>query len=89
MPLAEEDRDEVYQRYSWRQIVSCAQRAALTLPIGSLVVPIATWCESSRAARTAAVLEPQQLYGTYQSATNRATVAADGAIPVLRVLGGQ
>ena len=85
----EESSDEVYQRYGGRQIVSCAPRGVFTLPAGSLVVPIAGRCESPDAARAAAVLEPQQLYGLYQFATYRATVAADGAIPVLRVMAGK
>ncbi len=82
----EEDFDELSQRYGGRQIVSCDPRAQAILGAGTLLVPIHLWNESPDAARAAALLEPQQLYGLYQFETYRSAAAPDGTLPVLRVV---
>jgi hypothetical protein len=78
----EEEFDEVYSRYEGRQIVTRGAPAAVELPAGSLWVPL----EGEAALRAALVLEPASLYGLYQYPSYRALVAADGTLPVLRVV---
>jgi hypothetical protein len=78
----EEEFDEVHSRYEGRQIVSRSAPAAVDLPVGSLWVPL----EGEAALRAALVLEPAALYGLYQYPNYRALVAADGTLPVLRVV---
>ncbi len=78
----EEDFDEVHGRYEGRQVVERGPAAAVELSSGSLWVPLA----GEAAVRAALVLEPAALYGLYQYPAYRALVAADGALPVLRVV---
>ncbi len=74
----EEDYDPVYERYGGRQIVHCEPPVEESIEPGSLRVPL-TGPDGRRAA---VVLDPRMLYGLYQFEDHRATVAADGAIPV-------
>jgi hypothetical protein len=74
----EEDDDPVYERYGGRQIVHCGAPTEETVVPGSLRVPV-TDVDGRRAA---VVLDPRMLYGLYQFETFRATVAADGRLPV-------
>jgi hypothetical protein len=78
----EDDFDEVYSRYGGRQIVRRGEARATELATGSLFVPL----EGEAAVRAALVLEPAQLYGLYQYARFKALAAADGSLPVLRVV---
>ena len=78
----EEEFDELYSRYEGRQIVTRAPAAEAELPAGSMWVPLA----GESAVRAALLLEPAALYGLFQYPRYRALVAAEGAIPVLRVV---
>ncbi len=81
----EEDFDEVYARYGGRTIVARHPAKAGTLPAGSLVVTLA----GEDAVRAALLLEPCSLYGLWQYPAYRALVGKDGAVPVLRLVGGK
>ena len=78
----EDEFDDLYGRYEGRQIVTRGEPAAITLPAGSLWVPL----EGEAWIRAALVLEPASLYGLYQYPRYRAMVGADAALPVLRVV---
>jgi hypothetical protein len=78
----EEEFDELYSRYEGRQIVQRGEPAPVELAAGSLWVPL----DGEAALRAALVLEPAQLYGLYQYPAYRALVAADGTLPVVRVI---
>jgi hypothetical protein len=78
----EDQFDEVYNRYEGRQIVQRAEPSDRELQPGSLWVPLA----GESAIRAALVLEPAAMYGLYQYPRFRALVAADGSLPVLRVV---
>jgi hypothetical protein len=78
----EDAYDPTYHRYSGRQVVQRGAAARTTLPAGTVLVPI----DQPGAVRVATVLEPCQLFGLYQHQQFRATVTADGEIPVLRVM---
>ena len=74
----EDDYDPVYQRYGGRQIVRCESPGEQMIEPGSLRVSVT----DADGRRTAAVLDPRMLYGLYQFDDYRATVAADGRLPV-------
>lgn len=78
----EEDFDEVYSRYEGRQIVRCAEATGRELGAGSLIVML----DGGNAIRAALLLEPSSLYGLYQYPMFRKLAAADGALPVLRIM---
>jgi hypothetical protein len=79
----EEEFDDVYSRYGGRTIVKRGEARAAELAAGSLWVPL----EGPDALRVALLLEPAAMYGLWQYPRFRALVAADGTIPVRRVLG--
>lgn len=79
----EEEEDLLYARHEGRQVVRCASAARTELPAGSLQVRL----DGPDAARAALLLEPSNLYGLYRYPEFRPLVAADGALPVLRVVG--
>lgn len=78
----EDEFDDVYSRYEGRQIVRREAPAAGELAPGTIWVALA----GEDAARVALLLEPAAMYGLYQYPRYRALVAADRAIPVLRVV---
>ena len=78
----EDEFDDLYSRYEGRQIVRRAAPSELTLPAGSVWVPLA----GEAAIRVALVLEPASLYGLYQYPRYRAMAGADALVPVLRVV---
>ena len=78
----EEHFDPLHKRYAGRQVVSCAPPMEVTVPAGSLVVPL----DQPDWRVAAALLEPQQVFGLYQWPRMAATVASDGILPVRRVL---
>ena len=78
----EEEFDEVYSRYEGRQIVTRGPAAAWELPAGGLWVPLS----GEAALRASLLLEPAAMYGLYQYPRFRALAAADGTLPVHRVV---
>ena len=80
----EDEFDDVYGRYGGRTIVKRGDVRETELAAGSLYVPL----EGEAAMRAAILLEPSAMYGLWQYPVFRALVAADGRIPVLRVLRG-
>ncbi len=79
----EAETDPVYHRYGGRQIVTRDPAADRSFAPGSLLV----FPDQTRRVVAALLLEPTMLYGLYQYPDFRATVAADGTIPVWRILG--
>jgi hypothetical protein len=78
----EEEFDDLYSRYEGRQIVTSAQPSDRELKPGALWIPL----DGEAALRAALVLEPAAMYGVWQYPRYKAMVAADGALPVLRVV---
>jgi hypothetical protein len=78
----EDELDEVYSRYEGRQIVRREAPAVLTLPAGTLWVPLA----GEDAVRAALLLEPTALYGVYPYPRFRKLASPGAALPVVRVV---
>lgn len=78
----DEDFDPMYDRYEGTQSIERKPAAPLTLPAGSLVVPLT----GEPARRAVLVLEPTMVYGLHQYPTYRALVDAEGICPVVRVV---
>ncbi len=79
----EEDTDPVYQRYGGRQIVTRDAPTDRRFETGALLV----FPDQPARTMAALLLEPTMLYGLYQYPDFRSMVAADGTIPVWRVVG--
>jgi hypothetical protein len=78
----EEEFDDLYSRYEGRQIVTRGQPSDRELKPGALWIPL----DGEAALRAALVLEPAAIYGVWQYPRYKAMVAADGTLPVLRVV---
>ncbi|MCC5874948.1 MAG: DUF2817 domain-containing protein [Candidatus Sumerlaeia bacterium] len=78
----EEGNDQVYARYSGRQVMDRGAAGDVRLEKGALIVPLSGY-DGRRAAQ---LLEPMKLYGLYQYELFHDTVDENGNVPVLRMM---
>lgn len=80
----DDSEDLLYNRFDGRQVVELGRIEPGSLPAGTILIPARG---SNAAMRVCSFLEPSLLYGVYQWPLFRETVAENGQIPVVRVLG--
>ncbi|MBI1291705.1 hypothetical protein GC173_10745 [bacterium] len=80
----DDSEDLLYNRFDGRQVVELGDIGSGILPSGTVLIAARG---SNAGMRVCSFLEPSLLYGLYQWPVFRGTVAEDGKIPVLRVLG--